>query len=151
MKKLVSLALAAMICLGLCACGAKQAPFDVTETSKTLLKTPGVFSEELAELDRAVLDALYGVEEPDGVTDAVSYVSTGATAEELTVLAFEDEKAAEAFQSKALSHIGEVREANESYRPQEMPKLEKALVERRGASILVLVCADLEAAEALLN
>lgn len=152
MRKLMSLAVAAaMLCMALCACGAKQAPFEPQETAKTLLETSGVFSEELEQLDRAVLDAFYGIEESDGVTEAASYCSTGATAEEVTVLSFAGEKEAQAFQEKALVHIDAQKEANEGYRPQEIPKLDQARVEQREASLLILVCADQTAAEAALD
>lgn len=152
MKKLVSLALAAVLGLTLCACGGgEKAAFAPEGTAAALLETPGVFSEELERLDDAVLEGFYGITEDDAVVLAVSYCSTGATAEEVTVLFFEGVKEAQAFEEKALAHIDYQKEANESYRPQEMPKLDKAIVERRGESILILVCDDPEAARAVLN
>lgn len=153
MKRFVAiLTLAGLMCAALCACAEKEKPAFAPEgTVEALLEAPGVFSEELERLDDAILEGFYGITEDDGVVLEVGYCSTGATAEEVAVLFFEGVKEAQAFEEKALAHIDYQKEANESYRPQEMPKLEEAIVERRGESILILVCDDPEAARAVLG
>ena len=40
---------------------------------------------------------------------------------------------------------------NESYRPGEIPKLEAALVEQQGASVLLVVANDLDAAKSVIE
>ena len=152
MKKLVFTAISGLLCLALAGCGGEGAkePFDPAVTVQTLLDTPGVFTEDLERLDREVLDQLYGLEDRD-VSQAVSWYSPGGTAEEATVLLFESETAASEFMEAAWGHIADQKEANESYRPQELPKLEKAVVERRGASLLVLVADDYDAAQKALE
>lgn len=151
MKKLVSLALAALLGLALCACGSGKTPFDPEKTPQALFDAPGVFSEELEKLDRNIVDWLYGVKTESGVAEAVSWVSPGSTAEEVAVFRFESADAAEAFESAAWAHIDQAKEENETYRPLEMPKLDKAVVERRGATLLILVCDDPQAAQAVLG
>ena len=42
-------------------------------------------------------------------------------------------------------------EANEDYRPGEIPKLENALVSQQGSTVLLVVANDLDAANALLK
>lgn len=152
MKKIVVAVISGLLCLMLAGCGgggAKQ-PFDPAATVQALLDAPGVFTEDLERLDREVLDQLYGLEDRE-VAQAVSWYSPGGTAEEATVLLFESETAAAEFMEAAWGHIADQKEANESYRPQELPKLEKAVVERRGTSLLVLVAADYDAAEKALE
>lgn len=152
MGKRVMALTAGLLCLCLAGCGgrASKTPFVPETAARTLLDTPGVFTEELERLDEAVVAGEYGLEE-QGVAEVVSYYSPGGTAEEVTLVAFEDPSLAEAFVDTALSHIEDQKEANVTYRPDEMPKLDKAVVERRESTVMVLVCADYEAALAALN
>lgn len=153
MGKRVTALTAGLLCLCLAACGgrASKAPFVPEVAARTLLDTPGVFTEELERLDEAVVAGEYGLE-GQGVAQVVSYYSPGGTAEEITLVAFEDPSLAEAFAADAAwSHIEDQKEANVTYRPDEMPKLDKAVVERRESTVMVLVCADYEAALAALN
>lgn len=148
MGKIIRTALTAgLLCLALAGCGGAKEPFDPARTAQALLDTPGVFSEELTGLDGAMVYDLEG----SGAVETVCWYSTGATAEEVTVLRFDSADAAEAFLDRAQEHIEQQKEACESYRPQEMPKLDKAVVEQRGETVLVLVAADYEAAQAVLE
>lgn len=150
MKRLWRLTLAAVLALGLTACGGGAAPFDVETTARSLAETPGVFSETLEPLEEPVALAQYGLEEKEGV--AVSaYHSTGATAEEVAVIRFGSREEAVDYQDWADSYLDAQRKTNRDYRPQEMPKLEKAVAERRGETFLILVCADYEAAQGCLE
>lgn len=152
MKKLCFMLSAALLLTCLAACGGEKtkAPFDPETTAQTLLDTPGVFTETLERLDRAVVEGEYGLE-GQGASEVVCWYSPGGTAEEVTVVTFEAEASAEAFVDAAWDHIADQKEANESYRPAELPKLEKAVVERRDCTVLVLVCADYDAALAAID
>lgn len=152
MKKLCLILSSVLLLTCLAACGGEKAkaPFDPETTAQTLLDAQGVFTETLEPLDQAVVAGEYGLEEQTA-TALVCWYSPGGTAEEVTVAAFEDETAAAAFVDLARDHIADQKEANESYRPAELPKLEKAVVERRGSTVLVLVCADYDAAMAAID
>lgn len=136
-------------CLAGCG-GEAKTPFDPETTAQTLLDAPGVFTETLERLDQAVVAGEYGLEDR-AVTQIVCYYSPGGTAEEVTVASFQDEDLAAAFVDAAKDHLADQKEANETYRPAELPKLEKAVVERRESTVLVLVCADYAAARAALD
>lgn len=151
MKKLCSLILAAALVLSLSACGGeKKSPFDPEETTAALLETQGVFSEELERLDTIVALAQYGLGGYLEV-EVAAYRSTGATAEEAAVIRFCSEEDAKDYESKAESYLEEQREANVDYRPQEIPKLEKAVTERRGATFLILVADNYQATDPVLG
>lgn len=140
-----------LLCACLAGCGGEaKEPFDPESTAQSLLDAPGVFTETLERLDPAMAAGEYGLETLEG-TELVCYYSPGGTAEEITVAACESEDAARAFETAAQGHIADQKEANETYRPAELPKLEKAVAERRGCTVLVLVCADYEAAQAALD
>lgn len=150
MKRLWSLILAAALALGLTACGGEKEPFDPEETTAALLGTQGVFSEELERLDTTIALAQYGL---GGYLDVevAAYRSTGATAEEVAVVRFGAEEDAKDYETKAAAYLEEQREANVDYRPQEMPKLDKAVAERRKNTVLILVAADPTAGAAVLG
>lgn len=150
MKRLWSMILAAALALSLTACGGEKEPFGPEETTAALLGTQGVFSEELERLDGPIALAQYGL---GGYLDVevAAYRSTGATAEEVAVIRFGSEEDAKDYETKAAAYLEEQREANVDYRPQEMPKLDKAVTQRRGNTFLILVAADYAAAETVLG
>lgn len=143
-------ALALLLAVSLAACGEKAAKeFDAAATPKALVDA-GVFSEELEALEEDVLLRLYELDESK-VTACTGFASTGLTAEEVAVFEMVDETAAKEAEELLQAHLDYQVESNEEYRPQEMPKLEKAVVERRGNTLLFLVAADYAAAQTVLK
>lgn len=143
-------ALALLLAVSLTACGEKAAKeFDAAKTPKALMDA-GAFSEELEELEEDVLLRLYELDESK-VAACAGVASTGLTAEEAAVFEMVDETAAKEAEELLRAHLDYQIESNEDYRPQEMPKLEKAVVERRGKTLLFLVAADYAAAQTVLN
>lgn len=143
--------LAALLCLGLAACGekAETSVFEVDKTPKALMDA-GVFSEELEELEEVILLRLYELDE-DKVEKSAGFASTGLTAEEVAVFVMADEQSAKDAEALLQAHLDYQIEANEDYRPQEMPKLDKAMIQRRGKTLLFLVANDYAAAEKTLG
>lgn len=97
---------------------------------------------------------LYGLEEaglaPEQLTYAEALRSSGATCEELALLIFVDERAAQAAATALDQYIAAQILSNKDYRPAEVPKLEKAILEQRGTTVLLLVANDYEAAGKML-
>lgn len=148
-KRAVAAALALTLVLCLAACGEKTAAFDPEATPKALMDA-GAFSEELEELEEEILVRLYEMDESK-VAAAAGFASTGLTAEEVAVFEMTDEQAAKDAEALLLAHLDYQKESNVDYRPQEMPKLNEAVVERRGKTLLFLVAADYSAAETVLK
>lgn len=143
-------AILALMLLALTACGGDGArAFDPEKTPKALMDA-GAFSEELEELEEDILLRLYELDESK-VAAAAGFASTGLTAEEVAVFEMTDEAAAKEAEALLQAHLDYQIESNVDYRPQEMPKLEKAVVERRGKTLLFLVAADYSAAESVLK
>lgn len=149
--RLIAVLLAALLCLGLAACGERvgAAPFAADKTPRALMDA-GAFSEDLEALEEVILLRLYELDE-EKVVKAAGFASTGLTAEEVAVFEMADEQAAKDAEELLRAHLDYQVEANEDYRPQEMPKLEKAVVARRGRTLLFLVAADYAAAEKALG
>lgn len=156
MKKLMALMMAFVCALTMTACGGEEpaaAPF----TAETLnaIEAAGAFSEELEELDADTAFMLYkladyGLSRED-LTQAMVLRSAGATCEEGAVLVFSDEdkaaKAAEALGGYLESQI----EANVDYRPNEIPKLEGAVLKTQGNSVVMVVPNDAAAVRSVLE
>lgn len=152
MKKLLSVFLLAGLCLSLAACGGKEPdpPRDFTTADAQTLLDSSAFSESLEEIDREIACYLYELD-PDQVSEAAVYGSTGATAEELAVLVFSDADAAAAAKAHFETRIADRTEAMKDYLPNEVPKLEKAVLEVRGATLLFVVASDYTPVEDLLK
>lgn len=160
MKKYISLLLAGVMAMVLVACGGQTEPeprrFELSDVQ--MLADAGVFSEELEALDADIAFALYhladcGLTLKD-LTDASVLRSSGATCEEGAVLLFDvedwDEKvklAVQALEDYVQSQI----DTNVDYRPDEIPKLESAVVEARGNRVVLVVANDVQAAKELLE
>lgn len=159
MNKTIVMTLAAALALALAACGPKapaaaDAPFD-TQTTVQALVEGKAFTEELEELDTDMAFTLYGLEEAGlertALTGSQVLRSSGATCEEGVVLAFSDEGAAQKGEEALAVYLQGQKDANFIYRPEEMPKLDSAIVERRGTTLLLVVAGDLDAAKAALG
>lgn len=148
-NRVIAAALALMLALGLAACGKGAAGFEADATPKALMDA-GAFSEELEELEEVILLRLYELDESK-VAASSGFASTGLTAEEVAVFEMTDEQAAKEAEALLQAHLEYQKESNVDYRPQEMPKLDKAVVERRGKTLLFLVAADYAAAETVLK
>lgn len=153
MKKIICGVLTAALLLAVCAgCGQKgakeQTSFPAAETVRALLDS-GAFSEELEELKPTLLFPLTG--EAADYEGSVLYYSTGATAETAAVITVADAARVEETKAALQSWLEEQIEAERNYRPAEVEKLESAILEARGSSVLLVVAADCEKAKAAIS
>lgn len=144
MKKTICGALICALLLAVCAgCGQtepeEEPSFPAALTIQTLLDS-GAFSEELVELDPMLLFPLSG-EEAD-YEGSVLYYSTGATAETAAVISVRDAEQVYEVAEALRSWLEYQIEAERDYRPVEVEKLENAIIEIRGNSVLLVVAAD---------
>ena len=148
---LIRLMPAALLCLALTACGGGgavgQTPYD-PETAAQALLDSGAFSDALDTVDQDT--ALYGID-ADTITGSAVYTSLSAGAEEIAVLVLTDEDAAAAALDGLEARVADQKAVLESYQPDEVSKLDSAIVEQRGNSVLLAVAADAEKARAALD
>lgn len=141
MKKIIPALLCACLCLTLCACGSSKSAADFTTgDADTLINTDGLFSEQLEKVDADVLCQLYGIDQTT-VSDCKGYLSTGATAEEVAVFIVKDKSGVQAVKDACDKRIADQKEACKDYLPAEEPKLDSAVVETRGNTVLLAVAA----------
>lgn len=141
MKRLLTGITTLALCLSLTACGGKDAaPFDPAADAEALLAS-GAFSEALTQIDQDTACLLYGLE-ADTVTGCAVYGSTGATAEELAIFTLTDEDAAKTALAALQTRVEDRKEALATYLPNELTKLDGAVAQQRGASVLLAIAAD---------
>ena len=151
MRRRITLGLAALMCLlVLASCGGQEGQTAWTEEQGQDILASGAFSEELEELDLDTAFLLYGLGdaglERENLTGGLCRRSAGATCEELAVLIFDSEEAAETASQALQTYLEGQIESNRDYRPAEIPKLEGAWVSQQGSTLLLVVADDVEAA-----
>ncbi len=139
------------LCLALSACGGGgEEGYDPEATAQALLDS-GAFTQALDTLDKeTACAALYGGLDPEVVEECVVYASLSAGAEEIAVLRLDSETAAQTALDALENRIEEQRAALKDYQPEEVGKLDNAIVERKGNTVLLVVAADHDLAQAAL-
>ena len=146
MKRLMCCAAACLLLLSACTAKEEQASFDPEETTRALLDS-GAFSETLEQLDTQVAVMLFGLEgAAEDYEGSVVYYSTGATSEIVAVIQTEEEGDTETVAQTLQTWVDSQVEATRDYQPAEVEKLEHAILEQRGTTVLLVVAADWETA-----
>lgn len=150
MKKTVCFLMAALMLLVGTACEKepeKEPSFPAAETTQTLLDS-GAYSETLEELDLDIAVMLFWLSgDVSQYEGSKVYYSTGATSEMAAVISVSDESLVPEVEEALKAWVESQIEAEKDYRPAEVPKLENAIIEARGNSVLLTVAADWEKAK----
>lgn len=137
-------AVALCLLLGGCTQTASARPFQAGD-AQTLLDS-GAFSEPMEVMDQdLVCGTLYQIDAAT-VTECAVYTTLTAGAEELAVLVLQDETAAQEALTALEQRVADQKAALENYQPDEVGKLDNAILERRENTVLLLVPADADAA-----
>ena len=152
LKKLL-LPLLLVCCLALTACGsgggASKAGVDPTATAQALLDS-GAFEGALDTIDTEVACTLYGIDYAD-VTDGIVYGSLSAGAEEIAIFRLNSTEKAEAALAGLEQRVADQKAALKDYQPQEVSKLDNAIVTCLGDSAILVVAADPALAQQVLD
>ncbi len=152
MKKLL-IPLAALALALLAACGGQDpapAGYDPETTAQALLDS-GAFSQELSRLDADLVSAYLGLEsEPEA---AAVYTSLEGGYEELVIVTMADEEAAAAAKTAVEAHLTAQTETETEvqYKPEDLPKLQSAVVRQAGSTVVLVVAADYDTVAAVLD
>ena len=142
-----------VLCLTLTACGGKEsdsaAGYDPAATAQALLDS-GAFTDALDTTDKDTVAVLYGVE-ADRIVDCACYTSLSAGAEEIAVLTMADADSAKAAMAGLEARVADQKAALESYQPDEVSKLDNAILTQSGNTVVLVVAADAEKAQSTLD
>lgn len=123
--------------------------YDVSKNSEFFeaLKSSGAFTDDMSESTEKVVATLMHLEE--GSYASISCLKgTGATAEEVTLI---EATAGSDINAKITSYLDSQKTSYESYLPEEVPKLENAIVKQSGNYYLLVVAADNDKATSVIE
>lgn len=129
--------------------GSDAAAIDVQQLADQLVSQVS-FEDQLSGVDQETALLLYGLEAGQIKSCAV-YAGTGATAEEVAVFEASDEEAVDAVVNSVNKRVESQLADYADYRPEEVPKLENAVIETSGNYVVLCVCADDAAARTLIK
>lgn len=149
MRKKIVLGLTVLLAVTMAGCGTKaeEKTIDAQALAKDLTQKVA-YADDLNQIPQETAEELYLI---DTEENAYVYVSSGATAEEVAVFEFADgEKAAEAVEA-ANTRIQEQTDSFADYIPEEVEKLEQAIVKQSGRYLVVCITDDTEGAEDVMD
>ena len=155
MRRIWKLTLALLVLLGLAACaGENDAPPLYALGDVERISQSEAFTAELNDLEEVDADtafALYRLGDSglvrEDLKESAVLRSAGATCEEAAVLVFTSADKAKTAADALQDYLAGQMESNRDYRPAEIPKLENALVDLRGETLLLVVANDQDAAQ----
>lgn len=106
--------------------------------------------ETLTELDGGGLGRVYRIDAAD-VADAAGYTGSGATVDQISVWKAVNEQAADRIWDTLRSYLDTQIENYSSYMPDEVPKLEDAVLQRSGEYIALCISEDPETAREIIS
>lgn len=142
-------ALVAVVLLCAACSGTSNAQIDVNKLAASLLD--GVtFGETLTRLDTDAVERVYRID-PSLVTAASMYIGSGATVDEVSVFEGVDESAAEQIEATLQQRLATEEEDYADYKPEEVPKLQNATLERSGKYVALCVTTDSDTAKSIIQ
>lgn len=148
MKKIIAILMLCLFIPALAACGGEEVSIDI-QAAGDALNSEVAFVDTLTQIPAESAVSLYGLE-ADAVADAVVYVSSGATAEEISVWEAASDSDTEAIIEAVTLRMASQAENYADYKPAEVPKLENFVLKVKGNYVAVCVSDDNDTAETVL-
>lgn len=144
MVKRVATAGAAALCVAAAGCSTQLTlePADALAQ----LKEEITFADQMTDMDSEGACRFYDVD-TGLVNDSSAYVGSGATAESMAVFEAVDADAADSIADALQTFTDGWIDGYSDYKPEEVPKLESAVLEQKGVYVVFCVSADNTAAK----
>ena len=156
MKKLTKIAIIIILVIGILMITVKfegtenkNINIDIAELSNKL-KDESIFEDNLDLIEKEIIIKNYDFNE-ELIKDAISYIGTGATAEEILVIELYDKSNLNEITSKIEKNIEERKVNYQNYVPKEVDKLENCILKTQGNYIILCVSNDANKAEEIIN
>ena len=147
----LALLLLFVLLMAACAGGSEKKPLPAAEDLAKTLLDAGIFADEMEAVDPEIAALLYGFSEEDGVDLYCWLSASGGTADEFTLFICRDGDALIAARKSAEARLENQKRTYESYAPDEVPKLEGAVVRVRDNTLVLCAAADPKKAAELLS
>jgi hypothetical protein len=154
-RRLIPAAVIAVLLIpALAACGGSEKPaaeLNIRDLAKTLMD--GIaFADQMDAASDDAFYALYAINPADeSIADFVLYTSTGATAEEVSVIEASGAESADDVFALVQRRISSQKSEFEDYVPAELAKLSDPVLVRSGKYIILCVSNDNTSAEKLIE
>ncbi len=148
MKKTVLIIMTIWMALAMTACAKKQ-EISVDEVSSRLLSEI-TYTDELSEIDLETAGMLFYLSDAQ-ITSAKIYESGGATAEEIAVFECASQEDADKVMAAVQQRVEEQKESFRDYVPEELLKLDNAVMIQSGNYVMLSVSDDAETAQKIIN
>lgn len=148
MKKILSVIISVFICaLALAGCGSMG--FD-TDSAVEQLMSAGIFDENLTEVSSSVTQKRLSLSEED-VESCTAYAGTKAVVDEIVLVKTSSAEASEKVKAAFDKHIETQKKSYSSYRPDEVPKLDSAVIVSEGGYVILVVSKDSGKAQSIVK
>ena len=144
MVKRIAAAGAAALCVAAAGCS-KQLILEPAD-ALAQLKDEITFTDQMTDMDSESICRFYDVD-TGLVNDSSAYVGSGATAESMAVFEAVDADAAGSIADALRTFTDGWIDGYSDYKPEEVPKLESAVLEQNGVYVVFCVSADNTAAK----
>lgn len=148
MKKIFSLLIAFVLLFSFTGCTDNETKFYEANAVADALNANLEFGEELEKSSADIACSIYGIDSAL-CTDAAFYSGSGATADEIAVFNCIDENAVNTVAEAVNARLDYLREGYSSYGPQEVPKIESAVVLTKGNTVILCICNNPKNAESV--
>lgn len=145
MKKIIAI-ISALILSIVCLAGCGGSEIDMTAAANSLL-TEVTFAEELQPTSENIALKRLGINETD-VESCIAYASTNAVVDEFAVVKATNPEGVE---SSIRSHIDSQIQTYQSYAPDEVAKLNSAIVQVSGNYVIYVVSSDNSSAQSVVD
>ncbi len=145
MKKITAI-ISALVLSIMCLSGCGGSEIDMTEAANSLL-TGVTFAEELQPTSENISLRRLGLNEAD-VESCIAYASTNAVVDEFAIVKATNPEGVE---SSIRSHIDSQIQTYQSYAPDEVAKLNNAIVQVSGDYVIYVVSSDNTAAQSVVD
>jgi len=134
----------------LTACGTTAEPPAYQAADAKALVDAGAFSGTMTEVDNEVVPLLYGVEE-EAIAACSCYIASNSSvsADEVAVFVMEDAAGADVVLEACKQRIEAQIDVCKDYCPDQVPRLEDAVIRQRGSTVLLAVGAPEKLPQAL--
>ena len=154
MKQLFSTAALLLVLLLAAGCSGNSdksgAEWDLTELSDRLLNEI-TYTDTLSAMDDSLMDYLYQDIDTADISEKVIYISSGSTAAEIAAFLAVDEEAAKRIEEGLKARIEQQTESFTDYVPEEVKRLEDAVLIRNGSYVVLSVSGDAAKAKDILK
>lgn len=133
----------------LAGCGKKEVTMDVTEVANQLLENI-TYQDELSSIDLDTASMIFNFADVNIVNGAI-FESSGATAEEIVVLECAEAADADAAKAALETRVADQKESYTDYVPEELVKLDKAVIATGGKYAILSVSDDPDKATEIIN